>query len=120
MNPPQILPESQTEISSDIYHPSTDLLAETDYLLARKEITLGKITDFDLALLSLWDNIADACAEMGIKTAKSMHEHQLYFWVNAKRSVGGFERQEQGKIKNEVSGSVDYKGNAPKQYIMPQ
>jgi len=123
MDKRDLYPESPTDLQADVYRPSS-LKRQSDddesYLKPRKDITLSNISDFDLALLSLWDNIADACQDMGCPSASVMHEYQLHFWVNAKRSVGGFERREQGKQKQELSGSVDYKGKAPTQVIMPQ
>jgi hypothetical protein len=112
-------PETSIDSITDIYRPSESGHYETGrHMRAKKDVTLSNITDFDLALLSLWNNVADAAQDMGMPNVALMHAYQQTYWINLKRAVGGFERKEQGKQKQEVSGTVDYKGKAPQQIIM--
>jgi hypothetical protein len=113
-------PETPVESDADKYRPSEEgQYAGSQYMRARKDFVLGNITDFDLALASIWNNTADSAHDMGMPQLAEMHAEQLTFYYNFKRSVGGFERREQGKTKTEVSGAVNYQGKAPTQVIVP-
>lgn len=121
---PDFKPENFVEKEVDQYTPSTGRKKPKEgeipvSLPSRKEQTLGNTTRFDTCLYSLWASLADFYNDMGLYDMGHMMEEQLYWYMNAKRSEGGFLIKELGKTKQEISGKVNYEGKAPTVVNMP-
>lgn len=118
-------PESLVEKEVDQYTPSPvrkrpeNPMESVTSLPSRKEQTLGNTTRFDTTLYSLWAALSDFYDDMDLHPIAHMFEEQLYWYMNAKRSEGGFLIKELGKNKQELSGAIDYKGKAPTVVNMP-
>ena len=104
-------PTERKPLTSGVLHP---------FMPSRKEQTLGNTTRHDTNIFTLWNNLSTYLREMGLDDVAEMYEYELYWRMNAQRSEGGFERKEQGKMKQEMSGSIDYQGQAPTNVIIPK
>jgi hypothetical protein len=116
-------PENLVEKEVDQYTPTAPRKrtheSTTTSLPSRKEQTLGNTTRFDTTLYSLWAALSDFYDDMGMPAMGHMMEEQLYWYMNAKRSEGGFTIKELGKNKTELSGKMNYEGKAPTVVNMP-
>ena len=112
------VPETPIDLQNDIYTPTKLAEAHKDYQQARKDLTLSRLSDFDITIIRLWNVIIDGQHNLGLDDAARMDEAEFMVWVNAKRAIDGKERDAQNTVNQNVTGSVDYKGKAPTQVYM--